>query len=176
MGEFLGVTIPVFISGALAFWYAGRRVSASVRRARWIKFATYFVIVHAVLAAALGGRAAILALIAAVAAAGLVEVLRACRRVRPHVAVVVSFAFVLIAAAAVAFGASAPPLLVAYVYLIVAAFDGFSQAGGQLAGRRRPAPFISSIARYARSTRRRESSTRTASRIWTAVRPGCERE
>jgi phosphatidate cytidylyltransferase len=143
MGEFLRVTIPVFISGALAFWYAGRRVSASVRRARWIKFATYFVIVHAVLAAALGGRAAILALIAAVAAAGLVEVLRACRRVRPHVALVVSLAFVLIAAAAVAFGASAPPLLVAYVYLIVAAFDGFSQAGGQLAGRRRLAPSVS---------------------------------
>lgn len=143
MGEFLRVTIPVFSAGALAFWYAGRRVSAGVRRARWIKFATYFVIVHAVLAAALSGRAAILALIAAVAAAGLVEVLRACRRVRPHVALVVPFAFVLIAAAAVAFGASAPPLLVAYVYLIVAAFDGFSQAGGQLAGRRRLAPSVS---------------------------------
>lgn len=143
MGEFLRVTIPVFSAGALAFWYAGRRVSRTERRSRWIKFATYFVIVHAVLAAALGGRAAILGLIAAVAAAGLVEILRACRRVRPQLAVVIPFAFVLIAAGAVAFGVSAPPLLVAYVYLIVAAFDGFSQAGGQLAGRRRLAPSVS---------------------------------
>jgi phosphatidate cytidylyltransferase len=43
----------------------------------------------------------------------------------------------------VAFGVSAPPLVVAYVYLVVAAFDGFSQAGGQLAGRRKLAPSVS---------------------------------
>ena len=143
MSEFLRVTIPVFVAGAVAFWYAGRRVSASVRRARWIKFATYFVIVHAVLAASVGGRIAVLALIAAVTAAGMVEIVQACRHVRRHLALVVPLAFVLIASGAVAFGASVRPLLVAYVYLVVAAFDGFSQAGGQLAGRRRLAPTVS---------------------------------
>jgi phosphatidate cytidylyltransferase len=143
MGEFLRVTLPVFAAGAIAFWYAGRRVPASVRRARWTKFATYFVIVHAVLAAALAGRAAILILIGAVAAGGVAEIVSACRRVRRGTSLVIPMLFGSIATGAVAFGASAPPLLVAYVYLIVAAFDGFSQAGGQLAGRRRLAPSVS---------------------------------
>lgn len=143
MTDFLRVTIPVFAAGALAFWWAGRRVSAGERRARWIKFATYVVIVHAVLAAALGGRLAITALIAGVAAVGLAEVVRAYRRVRDDVALLIPIAFVPIAAGAVAFGLTAPPLFVAYVYLIVAAFDGLGQAGGQLAGRRRLAPSVS---------------------------------
>ncbi|HEY3885390.1 MAG TPA: hypothetical protein VGL62_09305, partial [Vicinamibacterales bacterium] len=75
------MTIPVFGVGAAAFWWAGRRVSAGVRRARWIKFAAYVVIVHAMIAAAIFGRPAITALIAAIAAAGLLEIVRARRRV-----------------------------------------------------------------------------------------------
>jgi phosphatidate cytidylyltransferase len=143
MGEFLRVTLPVFAAGALAFWYAGRRVPASVRRARWIKFATYLVIVHAVLAAALAGRAAIVILMAGIAVGGLAETVGACRRIPRGTSLVVPILFCAVAVGAVAFGASAPPLLVAYVYSIVAAFDGFSQAGGQLAGRRRLAPTVS---------------------------------
>jgi phosphatidate cytidylyltransferase len=143
MREFLRVTIPVFAIGALAFWWAGRRVSAAVRRARWIKFATYVVIVHAVLAAAMAGRAAIVVLIGAIAAAGMFEIVSACRSTSRSVAAATPMVFALLAAAAVAFGMTAAPLLVAYLYLVVAAFDGFSQAGGQLAGRRRLAPAVS---------------------------------
>jgi phosphatidate cytidylyltransferase len=142
MREFLRVTIPVFALGALAFWWAGRRVPPAVRRARWIKFATYLVIVHAMLAAALAGRTAIAALIAIIGVAGVLEIVRACRRVR-NIRTMALTGFVAIAAGAVAFGVSAPPLVVAYVYLVVAAFDGFSQAGGQLAGRRKLAPSVS---------------------------------
>jgi phosphatidate cytidylyltransferase len=143
MGEFLRVTLPVFAAGAFAFWYAGRRVPATLRRARWIKFATYLVIVHAVLAAALAGRAAMVIVMAAIAVGGFAEIVGACRRLRHGSPFFVLIAFAAIAAGALAFGAWAPSLLVAYVYLIVAAFDGFSQAGGQLAGRRRLAPTVS---------------------------------
>jgi phosphatidate cytidylyltransferase len=142
MREFLRVTIPVFALGALAFWWAGRRVPPAVRRARWIKFATYLVIVHAMLAAALAGRTAIAALIAIIGVACVLEIVRACRRVR-NIRTMALTGFVAIAAGAVAFGVSAPSLVVAYVYLVVAAFDGFSQAGGQLAGRRKLAPSVS---------------------------------
>ncbi|HTI39910.1 MAG TPA: phosphatidate cytidylyltransferase [Vicinamibacterales bacterium] len=143
MRDFLRITIPIFAAGALAFWWAGRRVSADVRRARWIKFSTYVVIVHGVLAAAIAGRSAIVALMAAIAAAGAVEIITASRRISRHLAVVIPLVFFAIAAGAIAFGLSAAPTFVAYVYLVVAAFDGFSQAGGQLAGRRRLARTIS---------------------------------
>lgn len=141
MREFLRVTVPVFAVGAFAFWWASRRVSPAVRRARWTKFATYVVIVHAVLAAAILGRTTVVALVAAIAAAGLIEIVTA--STKAHVAVPVTTVFVAIAAGAIAFGLTAPSILVGFVYLVVAAFDGFSQAGGQLAGRRRLAPTVS---------------------------------
>src|SRR5439155_9063645 len=46
MIEFLRFTIPVLAIGAIAFAVANRRVGPAVRRARWIKFATYVVLVH----------------------------------------------------------------------------------------------------------------------------------
>jgi len=142
MRDFLRVTIPVFAAGAVAFWWASRRVSADVRRGRWIKFATYVLIVHAVLAAAIAGRGAIGALIVAIAAAGVVELFRASRSLR-RVRFWILIVFAAVAAAAIAFALTARPLLSAYLYLVVAAFDGFSQAGGQLAGRRRLTPKVS---------------------------------
>jgi phosphatidate cytidylyltransferase len=143
MRDFLRVTIPVFAVGALAFWWASRHATPAVKRSRWTKFATYVVIVHAVLAAALAGRWAIAAVLAVVAAAGLVEILSALRRVRLESARLVPVGYLAIAAGAVGFGVTSPPLLVAYTYLVVAAFDGFSQAGGQLAGAHKLAPSIS---------------------------------
>jgi phosphatidate cytidylyltransferase len=141
MREFLRVTVPVFAAGALAFWWAGRRVQPAVRRARWIKFATYVVIVHGVLFASILGRAAVVSTVVAIAAAGSVEIVAASRRVRRGIWIPIVFA--VIAAAAIGFASTMLPLLVGYVYLVVAAFDGFSQAGGQLAGRRRLAPAVS---------------------------------
>lgn len=141
MREFLRVTVPVFALGALAFWWASRRVSPAVRRARWIKFATYVAIVHGVLAAAILGRTTMVALIAAIATAGLLEIVAAATKA--DLVVMTTAAFLVIAAGAVAFGLTVPAAFVGYVYLVVAAFDGFSQAGGQLAGRRRLAPTVS---------------------------------
>ena len=110
MRDFLRVTIPVFAAGAVAFWWASRRVSPEVRRARWTKFAIYVVIVHAVLAAAIAGRAAIGALIVAIAAAGVVEIRRASRSLhRDRFWIPVVFAAV--AAAAIAFALTARPPL-----------------------------------------------------------------
>ena len=143
MREFLRVTIPVFTVGALAFWWGSRHVSPEVRRARWIKFATYLVIVHAVLAAAIVGRFAVVALMAVIGAAGLLEISAAAKNADRRLATVIVALFFAILAGAIGFGLTTPAILVGYVYLVVAAFDGFSQAGGQLAGRRRLAPKVS---------------------------------
>ena len=143
MREFLRVTLPVFGVGALAFWWASRHVTPAVRRARWIKFATYLLIVHGVLAAAVLGRTTVVAVIAVIAAIGLMEMLVAARTIARRLAILATSAFGAVAAGAIGFGLTAPAIFVGYVYLVVAAFDGFSQAGGQLAGKRRLAPSVS---------------------------------
>ncbi|HEY3886454.1 MAG TPA: phosphatidate cytidylyltransferase, partial [Vicinamibacterales bacterium] len=68
---------------------------------------------------------------------------RARRRVGRGLALIAPVVFAALAAGAIALAISAPPRFVAYVYLIVAGFDGFCQAGGQLAGKRRLAPRVS---------------------------------
>jgi len=143
MGELLRFTIPVFAVGAIAFWWAGRRVSAEVRRHRWIKFATYVVIVHAVLLATVLGRRSLLALLAVIVLLGLWEMSRATSRLRPLVAAGALITFALIAAGAIGLATEVASSFVGYLYIVVAVFDGFSQAGGQLAGRTKLAPSIS---------------------------------
>jgi phosphatidate cytidylyltransferase len=56
---------------------------------------------------------------------------------------VVSVLYVLAAWRAVSLTFAVPPAFIAYLYLVVAVFDGFSQASGQIAGRRKLAPTIS---------------------------------
>ena len=141
MSEYLRITIPLFAIGALAFVWANRRASVAVRRLRWIKFATYVVIVHAVLGATIVGRPAVVGLLAIVTLVGLSEIASAARRLRTaRLAAIVIATFAFISSAALLFAARATPDDVARVYVIVAVFDGFSQAGGQLIGRRKLAP------------------------------------
>jgi phosphatidate cytidylyltransferase len=143
MRELLRITIPVFGLGAAAFWWAGRRVTPDVRRARWIKFATYVVIVHAMLLATVTGRRTTIAAVAVVAAAGLLEILRLKRRLRPRVWVMALSVFAAIAAGAIRLTLAAAPSFLGYLYIVVAVFDGFSQASGQIAGRTKIAPSTS---------------------------------
>src|SRR5262249_27540867 len=134
---------PVFAIGALAFWWAGRRVSVEVRRNRWIKFATYIVIVHAFLLATVLGKGSLLALLTVIALVGVWEMSRATARLRPLIAACTLIMFVLIAAGTIELATEVASSFMGYLYIVVAVFDGFSQAGGQLAGRRRLAPSIS---------------------------------
>src|SRR5262249_47563267 len=101
MLNLLRFTVPVFIIGAAAFWWAGRRVTAHVRRARWIKFATYVVIVHAVLLVTVAGRWATSALVALIVVLGLWELFRLAPRLRATVATTALTVYVGIAAGAV---------------------------------------------------------------------------
>jgi len=140
---YLYVTLPVFTIGALAFWWAGRTVSATVRHERWMKFITYVAIVHGVLLATILGTAAITALVVVIAVAGAIELGRLVGRLRPGTLAVAAIVYLLVAWRAITLASAAPPAFVAYLYLVVAVFDGFSQASGQIAGRRRLAPSIS---------------------------------
>jgi phosphatidate cytidylyltransferase len=133
----------VFAIGALAFWWADRRISFEVRHKRWIKFATYIVIVHAFLLATVLGKGYLLALLALIVLVGFWEMFCAAARLRPLVAAGTLILFALITAGAIGLATEVASSLICYLYIVVAVFDGFSQAGGQLAGRTRLAPSIS---------------------------------
>ena len=145
MCDVLRFTIPMFALGAVGMAIGGRRVPADIRRARWIKFVVYLLIVHAVLAAAWGGDAAVVGLFTLVSAAGAVEIfgIRRSGRFTPAGWFVPAGVFAVCAGGTLRFVSEAGPGLITFTYLVVAAFDGFSQIGGQILGRRRLAPAVS---------------------------------
>ena len=142
----LAVTLSCFGVGAVLIALAGRRASAAVRRQRWLKLATYFAIVHVVLWGAWLGPPYPAAGAAAVLAAGAWELAGAVRRGAAWPASERMLAWAAYAALALGCLCSVwrlPSMTVAFLYLVVACFDGFSQAVGQLAGRRSLAPRVS---------------------------------
>lgn len=142
----VAVYLAAFGVGGVGLWLASRKKSATIRRERLVKFTTYFLIVSSTLLAALGGRwvfATFVAIIAIVGARELFAVLLAAAKGSRAGALAMSFAYMLVAAAAVAFAWLAARESAIFVFLIVCAFDGFSQVTGQLLGRHPLAPAIS---------------------------------
>ena len=132
--------------GAAGIYFVNRRSSAAKRRERWIKVAAYFCVVHAVLACAWLGRGALGVLFLLVGAVGAGELVRtlatAAGRSRLPARVTLG-TYAALATSLVAFGFSSAPSSTVYVYLVVAAFDGFSQVVGETFGRHRLAPQLS---------------------------------
>ena len=143
IGRLLAITLPGFAVGALMMALGGRRVEPEVRRARWVKFVVYFVIVHTVLAAAAAGRWWIELLVYLVLGAGGFEMVRAAKRLRMAARAGACGVLLLLGVLAVLNTSRLAPQATACLYVIVAVFDGFSQVSGQLMGRRRLAPRIS---------------------------------
>jgi len=142
----LAIYVAAFLVGGIGLYAASRKQPPPVRRARLIKFITYFCIVNVVLLCALAGHwvfSALMTLIAVLGAREIFPVLPRASGDRPPVAWVFGFLYLLIAASAVLFAWLSPPLLAIVVYLVVCAFDGFSQVAGQLFGRYKLAPRIS---------------------------------
>jgi phosphatidate cytidylyltransferase len=137
------VTLPGFVLGAALMALANRHASPSVARARWRKLLAFGVIVHAVLGAAAIGRAGIAALVTLVLTLGTVELTGAWRRMpRPKPARI----WVLYSGAALSClwvaGTLAPGRFAA-LFVVTAAFDGFSQVVGQWLGHHKLAPRLS---------------------------------
>lgn len=145
MIEVLRFTIPVFMVGALGVAVGSRGVSADTRRARWIKFLVYVLIVHTVLGAAWSGAPVVVGLFVVIAAAAGVEMWRVRRAGAFDTGrwLLPAGVFVLCACGTVRYVDVAGPGLITFTYLVVAAFDGFSQVGGQILGRHRLAGVVS---------------------------------
>jgi phosphatidate cytidylyltransferase len=131
----LTITVSAFAVGA-----AGLSLSTRTSRETWIKFGMYFVIVHAVLLSAAAGRIALTVLLSAIALIGAWELYRC---VHKKLASVWWLLYIPLGINLILLAWLRAAETVAYVYLIVAGFDGFSQVSGHLWGKHPLCPRIS---------------------------------
>lgn len=141
--QLLIITLPAFAIGAVMMAFGSRGLEAAAARQRWLKFGVYFVVVHLFLAAAAGGRVWIELLVSVILAAGTLELMGATRRMRSGSPVLVWIVYTLVGAQLLVNASRLAPSEVAYLYLVVAIYDGFSQVAGQLFGHRLLVPRIS---------------------------------
>ncbi|HUO79866.1 MAG TPA: phosphatidate cytidylyltransferase [Steroidobacteraceae bacterium] len=143
IGALLSVSVPGFALGALGMALASRRATREQRRGRWLKFAVFCAIVHAVLGAAALGTAAIRLLYLGIVLVCGAEFARAFGRIaapRPWPAAALA---ALLAAGAVAGTLRNGAAVLVWCFVVIACADGFAQVVGQLWGRRPLAPRLS---------------------------------
>ena len=145
-GALLTLILACFALGAVLMALAGRRVDAATRRARWLKFGVYFLIVHTVLGCAVMGTAWLFALGLLILAAGARELRDAlaaigARRSANRALIVAVYA--LLGGGFLFTLARLAPAQTVFLYIVIAAFDGFSQVCGQLLGRHQLVPRLS---------------------------------
>ncbi len=139
----LRVTLAAFALGGAGLFAASRKVDAATRRVRFVKFLTYFVVIHVFLFAASAGFEALAALMFAIAAFGAYELYRGLASTSSFFRGTVAFVYTILATSMIVFAIGSTPARAVFVYLVVAAFDGFSQVAGQLFGRRKLVPRLS---------------------------------
>lgn len=139
----LQATLAGFALGTILMFLANRGVTADVARQRWLKLVAYFVIVYTVLGACFLGRMAITALAVVIVIVSTVELAYACRRVAKSSASVIWPLYLTGCAGFMSTMAHLPSEQIAFVFIVVAAFDGFSQVAGQWLGKHQLAPSLS---------------------------------
>jgi phosphatidate cytidylyltransferase len=143
IGEIIRVTLPGFAIGAVIMALANRGAPPETTRARWLKLAVFFVIVHAVLGVAAAGQPWVTGLLLVVLAAGAAELWRAWRRIAAPRPPRVWIVFLAVAGLSLWNGWRLPPPAFAFLFVVTASCDGFSQVVGQWLGRRPLAPRLS---------------------------------
>jgi phosphatidate cytidylyltransferase len=140
----LGIrTLALFTLGALLMALGTIKQPDAVRRARVLKFVAYFAIVHVVIALCAAGGHAPVALVGLIIAVSAWEAGRAWRRIAAPRPWALAAAALAVSTGAVIATRTLDPRLVAWIFLVTAACDGFSQVIGQWLGRRVLAPRVS---------------------------------
>jgi phosphatidate cytidylyltransferase len=145
-GQITAVTVGAFGIGAILIMLASRRTSPENRRRRWLKFSAYFLIVTAVLGCASLGRPWLAGLVLLITAAGIRELHAAGARIRENERGPVWpiwCVYALLSLGLFTTVLTTMPQTVVFLYLTVAAFDGFSEVTGHLCGRRPLIPAVS---------------------------------
>ena len=141
--EIVRVTLPGFALGAAIMALANRRATPAVSRGRWLKLAVFFLIVHTVLGVAAAGRPWVIGLLVGVLAAGGMELWRAWRRIEAARPARIWVGFTALAVLVLWAAWRLPTTAFAFLFVVTATCDGFSQVIGQWLGRRPLAPWLS---------------------------------
>jgi phosphatidate cytidylyltransferase len=146
IGRVLLFSVSAFLVGGLGIYLASRGEDSFIRHDRRTKFISYFCIVHIVLFCAFLGTAVISGLMLAIFGIGAYELYR----VISHANAVpiplrtgIEVGYLVLSFGLLVFVSASPGETIVFVYLVVAAFDGFSQVAGQLFGEHLLAPLIS---------------------------------
>jgi phosphatidate cytidylyltransferase len=142
----LVVLYSAFVIGGVGLYIASRRQTPAVRRTRLIKFAVYLLIIHIVVGAAIAGHLAFSGLVLLLVLLGARELVTAARSAPAlclFAALTIGAVYLVVAVCAVLFAWNASPAIAVFVYIVVCAFDGFSQVAGQMLGRHQLAPRVS---------------------------------
>lgn len=143
MTALFAITLPGFLLGALFMALSARRAPPGSMPQRWLKLGVFFLIVHAVLGVAALGPPWITLLLALILAAGTVELAQAWRRMAPPRPALVWPVYLLAGTVVLVVSDRLTGAEFAFLFVVTAACDGFSQVVGQLFGRHRLAPRIS---------------------------------
>lgn len=140
MLSIFAVTVPGFLVGAIFMALSNRGAGRGTAQQRWLKLGVFFLIVHAVLVVAVLGRPWTTLLLAAITTAGSVELWRAWRQMSPPKPPLIWPVYVLSCATVLVISTRLSGAAFAFLFLVTAATDGFSQVIGQLLGRHPLAP------------------------------------
>lgn len=140
MLSIFAITVPSFLVGAIFMALSNRGAGRRTAQQRWLKLGVFFLIVHAVLVVAVLGRPWTTLLLAAITTAGSVELWRAWSRMSPPKPPLIWPVYVLSCATVLVISTRLSGAAFAFLFLVTAATDGFSQVIGQLLGRHPLAP------------------------------------
>ncbi len=137
--------ISFFLLGALAFLVIHRQKTNREQRRSWIKYLTYFIIIHLVFFSIILHQLFFRTLIWIILVAGFLEIFNLFRgsgRCKRKVFVSSILIYLILSVSFFYFGRLSQGLIL-FTFLITAGFDAFSQIAGQLMGRHYLVPRIS---------------------------------
>jgi len=143
-----GFTLGCFSVGALVLYKSNQKVNPKTKRERWIKYLGYLLIVHLVIGSALMGPLYFMTLVAVVVIMGAYELFRVCLNKEFSIArlptMITSLGlYFILAYGLLLFAQLSSSETIIFVYMVVAALDGFSQVTGDLMGSHPLAPRLS---------------------------------
>lgn len=137
-----GYTSAFLLLGGGGMHFANRFVDAETRRQRWVKFATYIVIVGGAIATILLNHFYLLALL--ISTIGLWEIVSHIAKLSSYVSRGIAIGiYIAIAVTFITFATAFNQTFLLFIYFQIVIFDSFSQVVGQLFGKRKILPTIS---------------------------------
>lgn len=132
------ILLSYFVLGAIFFHLIGRKKKdGKARRQHWIKFLTYFIIIHTLFFSIIWHALAFRTIVFSIIIVGLAELIGACRKSGCTVRGLLLPSLLVYAIFASGFWhyGKLDKGIVLYGFLILSLFDAFSQISGQLLGR-----------------------------------------